>query len=169
MTLKTGNNMSDYNEQVMKLITVIKDKPFLFPKTMPQRLKFSLYFEWFEKHNKHEFAQMPAMVHFHPDILDQYSKNIVWTGFSSTDGHGGNHCLHTLVQVNPDQHIIFLYAQENNQPSVIGTLYLKNVNDYLKFMQDNDFYIVRKQIGGFVPFRVTSPEPEFDITKPHKE
>lgn len=65
--------MSEYNEQVMKLVKVVRDKKFLFPKTMPNRLKFGPYFEWFESHNKTEFNQMPAMVHLNPSPRGQPS------------------------------------------------------------------------------------------------
>jgi len=147
--------MSEYNEQILKIIEVLRNKTYLFPKNMPTRLKFNLYFEYFEKLHKTEFAQMPAMAHFSPDIMDQYAKNIVWTGFAPTDGRGGGHALHTLIQVDQTQHIIFLYAQEDNQVSVIGTLYVKDAQDYLKFMINNDQHIIRKQARGFVPFGVS--------------
>jgi len=138
--------MSEYNEQVMKLIKVMQDNPFLFPKDMPSRLKFSLYFDWFETHNKMEFNQMPAMVHFNTDILDQYKKKIVWTGFSPTDTRNNTaYGLHTLIQVKKDFHIIFLFAHEENEVSVIATLYLLDVQDYLDFLKENDKYIIKKK------------------------
>jgi hypothetical protein len=141
--------MSEYNEQVMKLVKVVRDKTFLFPKTMPNRLKFGPYFEWFESHNKTEFNQMPAMVHLNPDVMDQYSKKVVWTGFAPM-GTPGSYGMHTLIQVRPDYHIIFLYAQEDSQVSVIATLYLLDPQEYLKFMEENEKYIIRgKQSLGF--------------------
>ena len=137
--------MSEYNEQVMKLIKVMKDKPFLFPDDMPQYVKFSLYLEWFEIHNKSEFNQMPAMVHFNPDIIDQFKKKIVWTGFSPTDRNNNAYALHSLVQIKKDFHIIFLFAHEENEVSVIATLYLLNIQDYLNFINENDKYIIKKK------------------------
>lgn len=148
--------MSEYNEQVMKLMGIMQNKQFLFPKGMPSRLRFSLYFDWFETHNKEEFNQMPSMVHFNPDILDQFSKKIVWTGFAPTDGINSNsYALHSLVQIKKDFHIIFLFAHENNDVSVLATLYLLNIKDYLNFIKENDQYIIKKKspagfaIGGF--------------------
>lgn len=154
--------MSEYNEQVMKLLNVIRTKPFLFPKGMASRMKFSLYFDWFEKHLGNEFNQMPAMVHFNPDILDQYPKKVVWTGFAPADARTGNYGLHTLVQVNKDFHIIFLYAQEENQVSVIATLYIQDVQDYLKFMDENERYIIRSRSSGFsgLGFDITAKDNE---------
>lgn len=138
--------MSEYNEQVMKLMKVMQDKPFLFPKNMPQRLKFSLYFDWFETHNKTEFNQMPTMVHFDPNILDQFNKKIVWTGFSPTDPRNNSaYALHSLVQIGKDYHIIFLFANEDNEVSVIATLYLLNVQNYLDFITENSQYILKKK------------------------
>jgi len=137
--------MSEYNEQVMKLVKVMQDKPFLFPDDMPQKVKFSLYFDWFETHNKVEFNQMPAMVHFNPDILDQFKKKIVWTGFSATDRNSTTYALHSLVQIRKDFHIIFLFAHEENEVSVIATLYLLDIQDYLSFINDNDKYIIKKK------------------------
>ena len=98
--------MSEYNEQVLKLLKVLKDKPFLFPKGMATRIKFSLYMDWFEKNNGVEFNQMPAMVHFNPDILNQFEKKVVWTGFAPTGGRDSTYALHSLIQLNKKFHII---------------------------------------------------------------
>ena len=138
--------MSDYNEQVIKLLNIMKAKPFLFPKGMATKMKFPLYFDWFEKHNKQEFNQMPGMVHFNPDIIDQYSKRIVWTGFAPTGGQGSAYALHTLVQVNKGFHIIFMFAQEDSEASVISTLYLLDINDYINFINDNDKFIMKTKV-----------------------
>ena len=141
--------MSEYNEQVMKLLGVLRSKSFLFPKHMPRRVKFGLYFDWFEKHLGSEFNQMPAMVHFRPDILDQYEKKVVWTGFAIANAQTGQYGLHTLVQLSKESHIIFLYAQEENQVSVIATLYTQDSHQYLKFMDENEKYIIRGRSPGY--------------------
>lgn len=138
--------MSEYNEQVMKLVKVMQDKSFLFPMEMPQRLKFSLYFNWFESQYKTEFNQMPSMVHFNPNILDQFKKKIVWTGFSPTDARDNSaYALHSLIQIRKDFHIIFLFAHEDNEVSVIATLYLLDVKDYFDFLKENEQYIIKKK------------------------
>lgn len=138
--------MSEYNENVVKLLGVLKTKPFLFPKTMPHHIHLPRYFEWFEDYNKTEFSQMPAMVHFQPDILDLYKKKIVWTGFAPTDLRG-SHAIHTLIQVSKDFHIIFIFAQEDKEVSVIATCYVNNTQDYIKFLTDNEKYIMQENKG----------------------
>lgn len=130
-------------------------------------MKFSLYFDWFEKHLGNEFNQMPAMVHFSPEILDQYPKKVVWTGFAPTDSRSGQYGLHTLVQVSKDYHIIFLYAQEENQVSVIATLYIQDVQDYLKFMDENEKHIIRSRSAGYagLGFDITATRDNQPIKK----
>jgi hypothetical protein len=157
--------MSEYNEQVLKLMDILKTKKFLFPKTMPQRMKLGLYFEWFENHLGYEFNQMPAMVHFKPEILDQFTGKVVWTGFSLTDPKSGAYGLHTLVQISKEYHIVFLYAQEENQISVIGTLYISDIHNYIKFMEENERYVIRQRARGFNTTNVGFTPPFTDGQK----
>ena len=140
--------MSKYNEDVMKLMKVIKEKNWIFPRKLPHKLKFGLYFDWFETNIGEEFNQMPAMVHYNPDILDQYKKRIVWSGFAPTDPRSSTYALHTLVQVRKNFHIIFLFAYEEQEVSVISTLYVTDIEDYLEFVEQNEKYIIEaKEVG----------------------
>ena len=132
---------------MMKLLEIIKTKSFLFPKTMPRDFNFLRYLEWFENKNKMGFSQMPTMVHFETDVLDQFKNKIVWTGFAPTGGRTGEHALHTLVQINKEYHIIFLFASEENKVSMISTLYLLDVDNYIKFLTDNEKYIMKTDIN----------------------
>jgi hypothetical protein len=140
--------MSEYNENVTKLLAVLRKKPFLFPKNM-RKTQPSLYFEYFEDINKKPFFQMPAMAHFNVDILDQYEKHVVWTGFIPADSRG-SFALHTLVQVNKENHIIFLYTNDDNKPTVIATLYITDAQDFLAFISENEKHIAKdKEEVGF--------------------
>ena len=137
--------MSEYNKNAVKLLGLIQSKPFIFPKDMIIAPDFPSYFNWFEKNTGKKFHQLATMVHFHTDILDVYKNNIVWTGY--VQHTGGGMTLQTLVQCAKDMHILFLYSQEEQEVSLLGTLYVHDTKDFIEFVTANRKYWLDQHVG----------------------
>ena len=59
----------------------------------------------------------------------------------------GGHALHTIVQINKGFHIVFLYGSEEKKVSVVPTIYAVNAQDFLKFMEENEKYLIKESTG----------------------
>ena len=140
--------MSEYTESSKQLIKLIKEKKFLFRKGMDE---FSIpdYLKWFEKKNGIDFFAFPALLPYRADLIDLYSKKVVNTMFLPAPG--GTLAMHTVVQISPKCHLIFIYSnsQDNHRVILFCTVYVSDPEDFFNFLDEADPYIVEdeKHVG----------------------
>jgi hypothetical protein len=143
---------NEYVENCKKMLKVFEERPWLFRKN--DLVQVSEYLAWFEKKTKKSFFVFPTMLPFDVAVLDQFEEQIFNTFF--LPGGNGNLSMHTVVQVSPTFHILWLYGYSPDGAVVVyATLYTSDPLDYRDFMvqQQAYFHEDQKPLG----FGVASP------------
>jgi len=143
--------MSEYTEHSKRLLAFLKERPFLFRDGIEE---FSIpdYLKWFEYRNKKDFSAFPALLSYDAKILDSFSKKVVTSMFLPLPN--GMLALHTIVQLSPTCHLIFVYAnsEDKRKTLVYCTVYSTSPSDFFKFVEDVESYVVEDEKHvGFLP------------------
>lgn len=141
--------MSEYTDNCKRIIEIIKDRPWLFRKDAPN-YNLTEYIKYFEYIVNKSFFLFPTMLPFNIEILDKYKENVFNTSFSGADN--GTIAMNTIVQLDVDLHICFLWGNSsNNQKTVLyATLFSVDTQPFREFLINNEnlFYNDEK-ISGF--------------------
>lgn len=131
--------MSEYTEASKLLLGFLKERPFLFRKGMDD-FTIAEYLKWFEERNDSDFFAYPAMMTYDAKMIDLYSKKVVNSMFVPLTS--GLLALHTIVQLSPTCHLIFVYSNSSDRRKVITycTIYSTDPSDFFKFTEDADAY-----------------------------
>lgn len=109
------------------------------------------YVTSFSEMLKKRFFTYYTMNVYKSDILDQWKKQLVFTGHNI--GQSGTISLLSLFQLSPEKHLTCHYTVEDKQMVVRFEVITTNAIDYVNFIDDNKKFIFkpRELNGGFSP------------------
>ena len=132
--------MSEYTENSKRLLAFLKDHPFLFRSEM-EDMGIADYLKWFEYRNKKDFSAFPALLTYDAKIIELYKDKVVNSMFLPLPN--GAMALHTIVQLSPTCHLIFVYAssEDKRRTLVYCTVYSTDSSEFFKFIDEASPYV----------------------------
>lgn len=119
--------------------TLMLNNPWLFNSNVPVT-DIGDYIPYWERLHKCKFFNTPVLTPYKFDILSSYKDNVFNTNFVITQT---GVMLQTVIQMNTDSHALFVWApsDDNNETILYATLYLKELSNYLIFLEKNKEFI----------------------------